>query len=232
MLKQNKKILLLILVIAVVIAVRFSAIGDMLRIENLKRYRQFLLTVVQDHYLLSIATFIALYIIVAALSIPGAEILTIGGGFLYGVLLTTLYVNIGATIGATLAFLGARYLFGNWLQKKYQRQLSSFNDEMDKNGAHYLLTLRLIPVFPFFFDQYSVRIYQGAAQNLHLDHSPRHHSRNSGLRLCGTADKIDQFVCGNFFCARNHCLCRSRVVCDSSGCVRSYQNDEKPAVKT
>jgi uncharacterized membrane protein YdjX (TVP38/TMEM64 family) len=150
MIKQNKKIILFILLIAVIMLVRYSLIGELLSIENVKQYRNLLLTTVHDHYALSAVSFITAYVAVTALSIPGAAILTLAGGFLFGLLPTTLYVNMGATTGATLAFLAARYLFGNWLQTKYQEQLSRFNDEMQRNGAGYLLTLRLVPVFPFF----------------------------------------------------------------------------------
>jgi uncharacterized membrane protein YdjX (TVP38/TMEM64 family) len=90
------------------------------------------------------------YVLATALSLPGAIILTLAGGFLFGVAAGTFYVNIGATMGAILAFLSARYLLGDRLQEKYAKQLETFNREMDRNGTSYLLTLRLIPVFPFF----------------------------------------------------------------------------------
>ncbi len=103
-----------------------------------------------DNYALSIVLFVLLYIVVTGLSIPGAVVLTLAGGFLYGTAPATLYVNLGATTGAVLAFLFARYLLGQQLQHKYQQQLDQFNREMDTAGARYLLTLRLVPVFPFF----------------------------------------------------------------------------------
>jgi len=71
------------------------------------------------------------------------------GGFVFGAVIGAVAVNVGATIGATAAFLFARYLFGNALQKKYKGKLSKFNREMDINGFGYLLTLRFIPLFPF-----------------------------------------------------------------------------------
>ena len=150
MIKYNKKILLLFFLIAVIVAIRLSPIGDILTFENLKKNREVFFEFVRSHYLRSITTYIVSYIIIAALSIPGAGIMTLAGGFLFGVLPATLYIDIGATIGATLAFLSARYLLGAWLQEKYRKQLASFNAEMEKNGPRYLLTLRLIPAFPFF----------------------------------------------------------------------------------
>ena len=105
---------------------------------------------VHDRYILSLFLFISLYIIATAFSIPGDIILTLAGGFLFGIAVATVIVNIGATAGAVLAFLSARYLVGDRLQEKYQGQLNRFNEELNLNGPRYLLTLRFIPVFPFF----------------------------------------------------------------------------------
>ncbi len=150
MIKHNKKIILLLFLIAVIVALRLSPLGDIMTFENLKKNREIFFVFVQGHYLQSVAAYIALYIIIAALSVPGAGIMTLAGGFLFGVLPATFYIDIGATIGATLAFLMARYLLGTWLQERYRIPLSAFNTEMEKNGPRYLLTVRLIPVFPFF----------------------------------------------------------------------------------
>ncbi len=150
MIKLNKKILLLILVVAVIAAVRFSSLSQVLTLENLKQERSHLLALVHDHYLLSVAAFIVLYILVTALSIPGAAVLTLAGGTACGTVLTTAYVNIGATAGATAAFLAARYLLGNRLQARYADQMNRFNEETRRNGPRYLLSLRLVPLFPFF----------------------------------------------------------------------------------
>ena len=146
----TRNILLLILFIAAILAVRHSTLGSMLTFDNLKQHREELLVLVRDHYILSVVLFVVLYIVVTGLSIPGAVVLTLAGGFLYGTGLATLYVNLGATAGAVLAFLVARYLLGKQLQDKYQQQLDRFNREMEASGSRYLLFLRLIPVFPFF----------------------------------------------------------------------------------
>ena len=148
--KTTKHIILLVLLIMVIVALRNSPAGKILTFENLKQHRESLVTLVQSHYGLSVALFIAVYISATALSIPGAVVLTIAGGFLFGTIVSTIYIDIGATTGATLAFLSARYLLGNRIQERYKGQLNKFNDEFEKNGTHYLLTLRFIPVFPFF----------------------------------------------------------------------------------
>ncbi len=151
MIRQNKiKLVFICFLIAVIVAVRLSPLGTLLTFENLKKNREVFVAIVQGHYLQSVATYIIVYIAVAALSIPGAGIMTLAGGFLFGVFAAVLYVDIGATTGAVLAFLTARYLLGNWLQQRYRQQLGAFNEEMRRNGPRYLLTVRLIPVFPFF----------------------------------------------------------------------------------
>jgi uncharacterized membrane protein YdjX (TVP38/TMEM64 family) len=148
--KHKKNILLLAAFIAVIMALSLSSLGSTLTFDNLKQHREELLVLVRDHYALSIVLFVLLYIVVTGLSIPGAVVLTLGGGFLFGTTLATLYVNLGATSGAVLAFLVARYLLGQQLQHTYQQQLNRFNREMETAGSHYLLFLRLVPIFPFF----------------------------------------------------------------------------------
>jgi uncharacterized membrane protein YdjX (TVP38/TMEM64 family) len=148
--KQKKQVLLLVLFIGAIVVVRYSPLGTLFTFENLKQNRDSLVALVQEHYWLSVLSFVMLYVVTTALSIPGAVILTLAGGFLFGTAASVLYVNVGATAGAACAFLFARYLLGNRLQEKYKNQLEKFNRELDWNGTSYLLTLRLIPVFPFF----------------------------------------------------------------------------------
>jgi uncharacterized membrane protein YdjX (TVP38/TMEM64 family) len=148
--KYKTQIILLILFIAVIALIRFSPMSDYLTFENVKNNRDVLLAFAGENYLFSVFLYIAAYVLVVALSIPGAVLLTLIGGFLFGTLLTVLYVNVGATAGATLAFLIARYLIGDRLQHRYEHQLARFNNEISRNGFRYLLTLRFLPVFPFF----------------------------------------------------------------------------------
>jgi uncharacterized membrane protein YdjX (TVP38/TMEM64 family) len=97
-----------------------------------------------------VALFIVAYVAVTGLSLPGATILTLGGGFLFGTVLATVFVNLGATMGATLAFLAARYLLSDWVERKFGRWLEPLQRGFVQNAFSYLLTLRLIPLFPFF----------------------------------------------------------------------------------
>jgi uncharacterized membrane protein YdjX (TVP38/TMEM64 family) len=104
----------------------------------------------EDNYTAAVGLFILLYIAVTGLSLPGATILTLAGGFVFGAVPATLYVNIGATTGATLAFLAARYVLRDWVEQKFGKWLEPLQQGFAKNAFSYLLTLRLIPLFPFF----------------------------------------------------------------------------------
>ena len=147
---MSRKLIFVLILIAVVIAARLIGIGDYLTFESLKTNKILLQRKVETNYPLAVALFVLIYISAVALSVPGATMLTLSGGFLFGALWAALYVNLGATIGAALVFLLARYLIGEWFQKRYSAKLDKFNQELSANGYSYLLTLRLIPLFPFF----------------------------------------------------------------------------------
>jgi uncharacterized membrane protein YdjX (TVP38/TMEM64 family) len=121
-----------------------------LSLESLKTNRDSLLVFTQEHYVPAVVMFILAYILQTAFSLPGATLMTLAGGFLFGSLWGTLYVNIGATTGATLAFLAARYLFHDWVERTFGDRLGPIQEGFAKNAFSYLLTLRLIPLFPFF----------------------------------------------------------------------------------
>lgn len=125
-------------------------LGRFLSLESLKANRDHLLAFTEDNYTAAVGLFILLYIAVTGLSLPGATILTLAGGFVFGAVPATLYVNIGATTGATLAFLAARYVLRDWVEQKFGKWLEPLQQGFAKNAFSYLLTLRLIPLFPFF----------------------------------------------------------------------------------
>ena len=91
-----------------------------------------------------------IYIVVTALSLPGATVLTLIGGAVFGLVWGTVIVSFASTIGATLAFLAARFLFRDYLQAKFSQRLQTINQGIMRDGAVYLFTLRLVPLFPFF----------------------------------------------------------------------------------
>jgi uncharacterized membrane protein YdjX (TVP38/TMEM64 family) len=146
-----KNRLWIILFIAVLVISYFSFdLGRFLSLESLKASRDGLLQAFELHPWLTIFAFSAIYIIVTTLSLPGAAIMSLAGGAIFGLWIGLPVVLISASIGATLAFLAARYILRDAVQARFGDRLSSFNDGMQKDGAFYLFTLRLVPVFPFF----------------------------------------------------------------------------------
>ena len=105
---------------------------------------------VQAHFGQAALLFTLLYVATTALSLPGAALLTLGGSALFGVGWGLLLVSFASTLGATLAFLSARFLLHDWVSRRFGDKLATFEAGMAKDGAFYLLSLRLIPLFPFF----------------------------------------------------------------------------------
>jgi pyruvate/2-oxoglutarate dehydrogenase complex dihydrolipoamide dehydrogenase (E3) component/uncharacterized membrane protein YdjX (TVP38/TMEM64 family) len=102
------------------------------------------------HRLLTILVYLGIYIAVTALSLPGAAVMTLAGGALFGLLWGTVIVSFASTIGATLAFLVSRYLFRDWVVQRFGDRMAAINRGVATEGGFYLFTLRLVPVFPFF----------------------------------------------------------------------------------
>ncbi|MDR4474981.1 MAG: TVP38/TMEM64 family protein [Nitrospira sp.] len=125
-------------------------LGQFLSLTALQNHRDTLQAFADTNYVATVGIFIAAYTIVTGLSLPGAVILTLAGGFLFGAVLGTLFVNVGATTGATLAFLTARYVVQDTVEQKFGKSLKPLQEGFAKNAFSYLLTLRLIPLFPFF----------------------------------------------------------------------------------
>lgn len=147
--KTSKTVLLV--VIAVLVAVFFMFdLQHYLSLESLKSQQTAIADYRQTHPVLATVMYAALYITVTGLSLPGATVLTLAGGAVFGVLWGTLIVSFASTIGATLAFLAARFLFRDWVKSKFSARLQSIDDGVNRDGAFYLFTLRLVPVFPFF----------------------------------------------------------------------------------
>lgn len=121
-----------------------------LSLAALKENRDSLSAFTEANFAAAMGIFVVAYAIVTGLSLPGAVILTLAGGFLFGAVPATVLVNIGATTGATLAFLTARYLLRDTVERKFGTSLGPLQEGFAKNAFSYLLTLRLIPLFPFF----------------------------------------------------------------------------------
>ncbi len=146
---QRNKIILIAVIAGLFALSYFAGLWDFLTFEYYRANRDSLLEAVHANYFISSIIFIAVYIAVTALSIPGAVILTLTGGYLFGYA-GIIHVNIGATTGATAAFLAARYIAGGSLQQKYSDKLIKLNREIETNGKNYMLMLRFIFLFPFF----------------------------------------------------------------------------------
>ncbi len=148
--KSTGKWVVLILIVLGIAAFSFFELGRFVTLEALKDNKDTLKAYTQENYLLTVMLFIAVYTIQTGLSLPGATILTLAGGLLYGTFLGAFFVNIGATSGSVLAFIATRYLFRDSIEKKFGKRLSGIQAGFAENGFNYLLTLRLIPLFPFF----------------------------------------------------------------------------------
>jgi uncharacterized membrane protein YdjX (TVP38/TMEM64 family) len=140
---------LVAIILAVAIFVRYD-LQRFLTLEALKANRQDLVDFYGGHRLAMVAGFMAVYIIQTAVSLPGAAILSLAAGAIFGTAYGTLYAVIAATIGATLAFLATRYLLRDAVLKRFGGRLEGMNRELEARGLNYLLFLRLVPVFPFF----------------------------------------------------------------------------------
>ena len=144
-----KKIVLLLIVAAVVAVFAFD-LHSLLTLDSLKsRLEQFREFQTESPWLVA-GVFFAAYVVVTAFSIPGAAVMTLAAGALFGLLQGLILVSFASTIGATLAFIGARYLLRDSVQAKFGNRLKAINEGVEKEGAFYLFTLRLVPVFPFF----------------------------------------------------------------------------------
>jgi len=121
-----------------------------LALEHIKSQQDALTVYYQNNTILTIAVYMLIYIAVTALSLPGAAVMTLAGGALFGLLVGTVVVSFASTIGATLAFVVSRFLLRDWVQRTFGDKLKAINDGIEADGVFYLFTLRLVPVFPFF----------------------------------------------------------------------------------
>ncbi|HHX8520454.1 TPA: TVP38/TMEM64 family protein [Vibrio diabolicus] len=146
---MNKKLILGLILIAIIIflGVNFS---QYLTLENAKAQQEALTTYIDQNFVFSAAIYFFAYIAITAFSIPGAAVVTLLGAALFGFWTSLLLVSFASTMGATLAFLSSRYLLRDWVQNKFGNKLIAINQGVEKDGAFYLFSLRLIPVFPFF----------------------------------------------------------------------------------
>ncbi len=139
-------------VIALALTLFFTLGGpEYISLESLKQNREILSAFVTQNFIVSILAFIGLYALLTAISVPGASFLSLFGGFLFGSVTGGFAIVIGATIGATLLFLAARYAIGDFLKAKSGgNYIQKFEKGLKENELSYLFILRLVPAFPFF----------------------------------------------------------------------------------
>ncbi|NAW64972.1 FAD-dependent oxidoreductase [Photobacterium halotolerans] len=145
-----KKTLLLLFIVSAIAAWFAFDLGNYFTLEQAKVYQHSLQATITANPLLSSGLFFLIYVVMTALSFPGAAIMTLLGAALFGFWWSLLIVSFASSIGATLAFLASRFLLQDWVQSKFGLRLAAINRGIEKDGPFYLFTLRLIPVVPFF----------------------------------------------------------------------------------
>lgn len=148
---MDKRKLFLLGIIAAVIGIwLYFDLSQYFTLEQAKAQQLALQDTIQTHPVWASLVFFFAYVVVTALSLPGAAIMTLLGAALFGFWWSLVLVSFASTIGATLAFLFSRFILRDWVQTKFGSRLSAINNGVKKQGSFYLLSLRLIPVFPFF----------------------------------------------------------------------------------
>ncbi len=144
------KLLLIVLIAALIAAFIVFDLGQYFSLSYLKSQQAVIDELYRANPLQTVAAFFLVYVVATGLSLPGATILTLAAGAIFGLLWGTVIVSFASSIGATLAFLASRFLLRESIQAKFGDRLKAINAGIDKDGAFYLFTLRLVPAFPFF----------------------------------------------------------------------------------
>ncbi|TOD37406.1 TVP38/TMEM64 family protein [Vibrio parahaemolyticus] len=146
---MNKKLIFGLILVATILLLGAN-FGQYLTLENAKAQQETLNSFIEANIVYAAAVYFLAYVAITAFSIPGAAVVTLLGAALFGFWFSLLLVSFASTIGATLAFLSSRYLLRDWVQLRFGEKLVAINQGVKKDGAFYLFSLRLIPVFPFF----------------------------------------------------------------------------------
>ena len=148
---MNKGRIAVILVLAVlVVAFLWFDLGRYLDLEHLKARQADIDAFYHEHPVMVLAAYFAAYVAITGLSLPGAAIMTLAGGAVFGLLWGTVVVSFASTLGATVAFVVSRYVLRDAIQRRYGDRLKTINAGVEREGGFYLFTMRLVPAFPFF----------------------------------------------------------------------------------
>jgi len=145
-----KKVGLIGIIAAIVIIFYVFDLGHFLTLDYIKEQQQQIETLYAENKLVTLGSYFLLYILVTGASLPGATVLTLAGGAVFGLLTGVILISFASTIGASLAFVISRYLFRDSVEARFGSSLKAINDGIEKDGAFYLFALRLVPAFPFF----------------------------------------------------------------------------------
>jgi uncharacterized membrane protein YdjX (TVP38/TMEM64 family) len=147
--KISTRIAVVTVIVGVVVIFKVLGLGQYFTLSYLKTSQEKFTALYSDHRLMVIAAYMAVYILVTSLSLPGAAIMTLAGGALFGLWIGTVVVSFASSAGATLACFISRFILRDWVQRKFGDRLKTVNEGIAREGPFYLFTLRLIPVFPF-----------------------------------------------------------------------------------
>jgi pyruvate/2-oxoglutarate dehydrogenase complex dihydrolipoamide dehydrogenase (E3) component/uncharacterized membrane protein YdjX (TVP38/TMEM64 family) len=147
---QLRKILLVIVIVAIVLLYFALDLGRYFSLDAFKAQQAAIENLRAAKPLTAALIFFLAYVAVTGLSLPGAAVMTLVAGAIFGLLWGTVLVSFASSIGATLAFLASRFLLRDWVQNRFGERLRAINEGVGKEGGFYLFTLRLVPVFPFF----------------------------------------------------------------------------------
>lgn len=147
---RTTKISILVVIVVLIASFFIFDLGQYLTLSYLKSQQQVFNDYYQHNRFSTLLVYFVIYILVTALSLPGAAIMTLAGGALFGLWTAVIVVSFASSIGATLAFLVSRFLLRDWVQGKFGDKLQAINNGVEKEGAFYLFSLRLVPLFPFF----------------------------------------------------------------------------------
>ena len=144
------RLLLLALLLSLIACWFLFDLGQYFDLATLQQSRADFVRSYQEHQAFFVLAYFALYVAVTALSLPAATVLTLVGGAIFGFTLGSVVISFASTLGATLACAASRFVLRDWVQGRFGEKIRAINSGMEREGAFYLFSLRLIPVFPFF----------------------------------------------------------------------------------
>lgn len=147
---NTSKIIMFVTVLGLIAVYFIFDLGRFFTLTSIQEKHKIFIDFYADNQVVTLFLFLGAYILITALSLPGASAMTVAAGAMFGLFIGTVLVSIASTTGATLAFLLSRFIFRETVQKRFGEKLETVNEGIAKEGAFYLFSLRLVPIFPFF----------------------------------------------------------------------------------